>query len=122
MDHEKSPEPTMVDCLLIEARRAQRKEHRGIVSSPLRDSHQSKSRRVKVRSEQKRTCRRKGKKETLLEGGRGGVVSTEGASSSRSMAPMEKNFLILSRALISPMDRMGKTLSTMCTAYTTGKP
>ncbi|RRT77773.1 hypothetical protein B296_00022967 [Ensete ventricosum] len=47
---------------------------------------------------------------------------TEGASSSRSVAPVEKNFYILSGASVSLMNKMGKVLSMVCPTHTTEKP
>ncbi|RWW59792.1 hypothetical protein BHE74_00033252 [Ensete ventricosum] len=88
----------MVVCRSKGPRQA-RKEHRGVISSPPGDLHLLKSHRAKARSMQNR---RKRKKETLSEGAKGGVASTEWASSLSSTTLVGKNFRVLSKASVSP--------------------
>ncbi|RWW65883.1 hypothetical protein BHE74_00026785 [Ensete ventricosum] len=51
---------------------------------------------------------------TLPEGPGGGVVSTERASSSCSVAPLEKSACIFSRASVSSVERRGKAEISNC--------
>ncbi|RWW24550.1 hypothetical protein GW17_00011153 [Ensete ventricosum] len=58
---------------------------------------------------------------TVPNGAEGGVASTEQTSSSRFVAPDEKNSYIFSKASASPKDRGGNALLILCTANTTRK-